>query len=164
MRQAFAALDDLLFERLFQPAVDVVVHRMRRGREAATCLCLDLASLAWITSRAQVMSDAVLSWNVTAAFAQASFLLLGLLALISLRTLFRRTWRKSANPLRLTMVPHRAVGLLMLAARLAQLRSSGLADSADLAMLVFASAALYLGACAERPPARRSLPGFAAVG
>ena len=86
------------------------------------------------------------------AFLGLLFLLLGLVALISLRTLFRRAKGKHGNPLRMTMQPHRAIVLMMLVARLLQLQAPSLADAADVAMLTFATFALYLGACVEPPP------------
>jgi hypothetical protein len=48
----------------------------------------------------------------------------------------------------------------MLAARLAQPQASDLGEVADIAMLLCAASALYLGACVERPPVRR---GWAAL-
>jgi hypothetical protein len=155
MRKTFAPLDDLLIERMFQPVSDMLAHRIGLSRTAVACFCLDIASLSWIVSRSRGLSDAVLAWDPGASFLDLALLLLGLIALISLRTLFRRAGRKQANPLRVAMRPHRAIVLLMLACRLVQLQAPGLADAADLAMLLCAAAALYLGACAERPPVRR---------
>ena len=89
-----------------------------------------------------------------AAFLRILLLLLGLVALTSLRIAFRRAGvRNGANPLRVTMLPHRGVALALLAARLVAL--GGFAGVADLAMLGFAACALYLGACATRPPEHR---------
>lgn len=102
------------------------------------------------------LSDAMVAWNPTAGSQDVLLLLLGLVALISLRTLFNRARGKPGNPLRAAMQPHRAILLLMLAARLFQLHLLGLADAADIAMLAFATSALYLAACTERPPIRRS--------
>jgi hypothetical protein len=99
-----------------------------------------------------VLSGAVATWNGAAVLALP---LLGLVALVSLRMLFRRTGDRAANPLRLAMQPHRAVALLMLVSSLARLHAPSLADAADLAMLMCAASALYLGACVERPPMRR---------
>ncbi|HBK05992.1 MAG TPA: hypothetical protein DDZ81_09010 [Acetobacteraceae bacterium] len=161
MRKTFAPLDDMLIERLFQPASDLMSHRLGFGRAAAACFCIDVASLSWIVSRAWGLSDAVAAWDAATAFLDMATLLLGLIALISLRTLFRRASSKQANPLRQVMRPHRAIVLLMLAARLAQFRSPAPADLADLAMLVCAAFALYLGACAERPPLRRGWASLA---
>jgi hypothetical protein len=156
MRKMFTPLDDMLIELVFQPVSDLVSYQVGVSRPATICFCIDAASVAWIASRTSGLSRAVIAWDSGSAFFNLAFLLLGLGALISLRTLFRRAaTRKPANPLRLTMQPHRAIVLLMLASRLAQLPAPGLTDAADLAMLLCATAALYLGACAERPPIRR---------
>jgi hypothetical protein len=155
MRKTFVALDDALIERVFQPVFNFVSRRLGVTRAVAACFCVDIASLAWIISRAQGASDAVAAWDAITVFLDGALLLLGVIALISLRTLFRRAAaKKQANPLRLAMQPHRAVVLLMLVARLAQLQPISLTDTADLVMLTCAAAALYLGACAEPPPLR----------
>jgi hypothetical protein len=164
MRKTFVPLDDVLIERLFQPASDLITHRIGLGRTTAACFCVDVASLAWIASRANGLSDAVVAWDASASFLDFCLLLLGLIALISLRTLFRRAGSKQANPLRLAMRPHRAIVLLMLIARLMQLHAPTLADFADLAMLLCATSALYLGACAERPIIRRGWPALVPAG
>jgi hypothetical protein len=163
MRKTFAPLDDVLIERLFQPILSLISNRIGISRGYAACFCIDLASLAWIVSRARRLSDAVVASNPGTALLDLSLLLLGLVALISLRTLFRRAGTKQGNPLRLAMQPHRAIILMMLAARLVRLQTPGLADAADIAMLMFAAFALYLGACAEQPPVRRGIAAFAAV-
>jgi hypothetical protein len=156
MRKTFAPLDDMLIERLFQPVSDLISCRFGLNRGTAACFCLDIASLAWIMSRLSGLSDAVSAWDSGTAFLDLALLMLGLIALISLRSLFHRTRGKQGNPLRRAMQPHRAIVLVMLAARLTQLQSPGLGDAADIAMLVFAASALYLGACTERPPVRRT--------
>jgi hypothetical protein len=154
MRRTFALLDGALIERVFQPVCDWLLRQTGITRTRTTCLCLDAAALAWILSRTQGLSDLAAHWEAGSAAVSFAVLLLGLVALISLRTLFRRAGdRKPANPLRLAMLPHRAVLLLMLVSRLVQLRDLG--DAADLLMLVCAVAALYLGACVERPRLRR---------
>ncbi len=161
MRKTFASIDDTLIERLFQPVTDRLANRLGFGRANAACACIDAASLSWIVSRARGLSDAAESWQVATSFFEVSILLLGLVALLSLRTLFRRAGTRQANPLRQAMRPHRAIVLLMLAARLAQLHTPNLSDLADVAMLVCAGSALYLGACAERPPLRRAAAAWA---
>jgi hypothetical protein len=160
MRKTFAPLDDVLIEQLFQPISDLMTHRLGASRAMAACFCIDVASLAWIVSRARGLSESVATWNASAAFMDVSFLLLGLIALMALRALFRRAAGKPANPLRLVMRPHRAIVLLMLVAQLMLHQAPDLADVANIAMLVFATSALYLGACAERPPIRRVSAGL----
>ena len=164
MRKTFAPLDDVLIERVFQPLSDLMEHRVGVSRATAACFCLDFASLAWIVSRESGLSDAVATWEASTAFLDLCLLLLGLAAMIGLRTVFRRAEGKQGNPLRPAMRPHRAIVLLMLVARLAQLQAPSLADTADLTMLAFAATALYLGACAERPPVRRGWSALAPAG
>jgi hypothetical protein len=160
MRKTFAPLDDVLFERLFQPFSDFMSHRLGFGGTTAACRFIDLASLCWIVSRAQSLSKSVAAWDAAASSGDMAMLLLGLVALLSLRTLFRRAGARQANPLRQAMQPHRAIVLLMLAVRLTQLQAPLFADLADAAMLAFAASALYLGACAQRPPVRRDWASF----
>jgi hypothetical protein len=156
MRKTFAALDDVLIERVFQPISDLISNQFGFSKGTTACASIDLASIAWIVSRARGLSGGVTAGDAGAALLDLALLLLGLAALISLRSLFRRAATgKQANPLRQAMQPHRAIVLLMLATRLTQLPTFDLTDAADLAMLLCASSALYLGACVERPPVRR---------
>lgn len=163
MRKTFSPLDNVLIERLFQPALDLITDRSGVGRASAACFCADMASLSWIVSRTRGLSDAVTAWDASNAFVGFALLLLGLAALTGLRALFRRAGGSHGNPLRTSMQPHRAIVVLMLVARLVQLQTFALADVADLAMLMFAGSALYLGACTERPPVRRSRLSLATV-
>ena len=154
VRTTFVALDDVLIERVFQPLADLLSDQLRLTRARTACCCIDAASFAWIVSRARGLSGA--EWDSVTVLLDVALLLLGITALISLRSLFRRTLNdKQANPLRPAMQPHRAIVLIMLATRLIQLTPSNLTDGADLAMLLCAASALYLGACVERPPVRR---------
>jgi hypothetical protein len=156
MRKTFAPLDDLLIERLFQPLSDLIMYRVGFGLGAVACFCIDLASLAWIVSRAGGLSGAVAGRDADNACLDLFLLVLGLVALVSLRTLFRRTRCRPGNPLRMAMRPHRGIVLLMLVARLGRFEAANLADAADVAMLLFVTSALYLGACSERPPVHRT--------
>lgn len=156
MQLNFISLDDALIERMFQPVADALSDRLGLERRRAACLCIDVASVGWILSQAKALSDAVMDWQAGTSFARMALLLLGLMALTGLRGLFLRlTGEAKGNPLRPAMRPHRMVVLLMLVARLVGFDVAGLAQVADLAMLGFAAVALYLGACAARPPVRR---------
>jgi hypothetical protein len=161
MWKTFASLDDALIERFFQPVADFISHRTGLSRTVAACFCIDGAALAWIAARAPGLSSAVTGWDAGSAAFDLSLLLLGLIALTSLRTLFRRAAGSRTNPLRQAMRQHRGIVLLMLLVRLVQLHAAGLADAAEIAMLVCATSALYLGACAEPPPVRRLSATFA---
>jgi len=156
MRFRFSVLDDALIERVFQPVSNAMADRAGLERHRAACLCADAASIGWILSQVQCLSDSVLGWDVASAVPRLLLLMLGLAALVGLRNLFLRAPRGAANPLRLTMRPHRAVVLLMLVARMTQPNAAGMTDFADMAMLGFAAAGLYLGACTARPPLRRA--------
>ena len=155
MRKMFTWLDGVLIEELFQPTADLITHRVRVGRGPIVCFCLDIASVSWIVSRSPGLSTAMAAHDDNSAVLDMLFLLLGLVALISLRMLFRKTTGTHGNPLRIAMQPHRAIVLMMLAARLLQLQALGLPDIADVAMLTFTTFALYLGACVEPPPVHR---------
>jgi len=157
MREKFIPIDDALIERVFQPLADTISYRIGLDRLSAACFCTDIASMGWILSQARGLSDAVLGLDASSAFLRLLLLLLGLVALAGLRTVFRRLSRANrANPLRLIMRPHRAVLLVMLAARLVNPNVLSLSGMADVAMLGSAGVALYLAACAARPPERRA--------
>src|ERR1700761_5307857 len=117
MRRFFGPLDDALFERLFQPLTSLLTHRFGMRRRGAACVFLDLATIGWILARVGGLSRAVVAWDASTAFIRLGLLLLGLVALISLRSLLRRVGDRNANPLRVSMMPHRAVILMLLAAR-----------------------------------------------
>ncbi|HUN43029.1 MAG TPA: hypothetical protein VMU81_22280 [Acetobacteraceae bacterium] len=155
MLRRFACFDSALIERVFQPAADAVAYRLGLDRLRIAGFCLDGASIAWILSQAGSLSDAVIRWQAGTAFLRLVLLLLGLLALCSLRVAFQRVTRaKGMNPLRIMMLPHRGVLLALMATRL--LLISSFAGAADLTALSFALCALYLGACASPPPASLS--------
>ncbi|HUB43766.1 MAG TPA: hypothetical protein VMB73_02165 [Acetobacteraceae bacterium] len=155
MLRCFACFDSALIERVFQPAADAIAYRLGLDRLRAAGFCLDGASIAWILSQAGSLSDAVTQWQACNAFLGVVLLMLGLLALCSLRVAFRRVTRaKGMNPLRVMMLPHRGVVLVLLFTRL--LAVDDFANAADFAALLFAVCALYLGACTSPPPATLS--------
>jgi hypothetical protein len=158
MRLSFVTFDDALIERVFQPLCDVLADRIGLDCGRAACYCLDLASVGWILSQTPPLSSAVLEWEAGSAFLRVALLLLGLAAMTGLRGLFQRlSGSEKANPLRPAMRPYRAVVLLMLIARVVEWGDLSVSSPADLGMLGFASLALYLGACAARPPLRRKI-------
>jgi hypothetical protein len=163
MQVSFARFDNALIECVFQPFADSVNCWSGLDRLCIAGYCLDAASVAWVLSRAGALTRAMTQMQAGTASLRVLLLLLGLMALTSLRTVFRRVGaRGGANPLRVTMLPHRCVVLALLAARLLTL--GGFAGEADLAMLGFAACALYLGACVAGPPARRRTRWLATPG
>jgi len=146
----FAYFDTALIEQVFQPAADTIAHRLGLDRLRLAGFCLDAASIAWILSQAGSLSAAVTHWQASTAFLRVLLLMLGLLALCSLRVALQRAGAaKGLNPLRVAMLPHRGVLLALLAWRLVTLGS--FANAADLAAMLAALCALYLGACATPP-------------
>jgi hypothetical protein len=163
MQVSFSRFDRALIERIFQPVANAMTYRLGLDRLRVAGFCLDAASIAWILSQAGALTQMVMLWDAGAVFLRMLLLVLGLIALTALRTMFRRVGARSgANPLRVAMLPHRGVVLALLAARLPEL--TGFAQMADLAMLAFAACALYLGACAARPPEHRRSRWLAASG
>jgi hypothetical protein len=163
MQHTFVRLDDALIERLFQPLADILSLRMALDRLRVAGLFLDAASIAWILSQAGSLTSAVTQWQAGTASLRAVLLLLGLVALISLRVAFRRVGTRSgANPLRRVMLPHRGMVVALLVARLVGL--TGFAGAADLVMLGCAACALYLGACVSRPTVVRRSRWLATAG
>lgn len=163
MLASFLRFDSALIERVFQPLADALSDHVGLDRLPIARFCLDAASVAWIVSRAGSLSAAVTRWDPGAACLRMLLLLLGLAALRSLHTAFRRLGRsRGANPLRILMLPHRGVVLALLAADLAL--PGGVGGLADLAMLACFGCALYFGACVSRPQVRRRSPHMAASG
>jgi len=165
MRRTFAQVDDSLIERVFQPLADTLADRLGMDRFAAACVCVDIASVGCIVSQARSLAAGLLSWDAGGPWLRVALLLMGLVALASLRTLFKRVGAGGGgnSPLRLSMQPHRAVVLLMLLSRVAGIGDAGAGELADAVMLIFAAVALYLGACAARPPVRRRSVGITIV-
>jgi len=148
--------DELLIERVFQPLSHVLAARFGVARSSAAAFFVDIAALGWIVARGPGLARDVMAWHAATATLHLLLLLLGLTALTVLGSLFQRhAGLRHANPLRQTMRPHRAVLLILLLVRLAQFQEPALTECADLAMLAAAVVAVYLGACAERPPVRR---------
>ena len=157
MRKGFAKFDGFLIERFFQPLCNLLADRFGIARFTAAGFCLDASSLGWIVSRAPGLARDVQAWDATPAAAHLILLMLGLMALTGLRSVFRRhAGQQKANPLREVMRPHRGILLLLFVAQLAHIEPVGISQAADGVMLVTALLALYLGACAEPPPVRRS--------
>ncbi len=155
MRRWFTPLDDKIIQSVFQPLTDMMADRFGLDRPRLACFCLDLSILGWLLARLPAMSDAVTAWNPMSAVPKLVMLVLGVVALLALRTVFRRFGGKpGANPLRLSMRPHRAIILLLLVSRPLQFGLADMGDVADLGMLLFAALGLYLGACSQ-PPANR---------
>ena len=157
-------MDNRLIERVFQPLSNALYLRLGVPRFRAACLSLDAAAIAWTLTQAAPLSNAVLGWQAGLAVMRGSILLLGLTALLSLRSLFRRlSASPRPNPLRAKMLPYRCLVLLFLITDLCHAVSGGsLGADANMAMLGFATMALYLAAC-DAPKLKRRWSSLASA-
>jgi hypothetical protein len=164
MKESFARVDDALIDRVFQPLVDWIEYRTEFDVFRVARVCIDLAALAWILSQAGNLAQAVGGGNLGLQGFQFAVIVLGLSAMLVLRRLFERTGGRgagsmglAANPLRPGMQVHRAACLLWLIGLLVKTVASpfGLAALTLLALGVFATTAVYVGSCSNRPPKRR---------
>ena len=163
MTKHFTRFDDVLIDRLFQPLADWMDRQWALGPQGAARWCLDLASLAWICAEADALAASVAGHDVRIAAARGLLVVLGLWALTILRGVFRKADggqarpAAQANPLRPGMQLHRVICLVWMAglAVKAFAAPTGLESFALLGVSVFATAAVYLGACSNPPPAWR---------
>ena len=164
MRELFTSLDDALIDRLFQPLADLLDHHMALGTNRAARTGIDLASLAWIFAQAGAAAHALAAHDIAASAARGVLVVLGLGAFTILRGVFQGTdsepsarARMQANPLRPGMQIHRATCLFwMIGLAIKTIAAPmGLATLALLAVGVFATAAVYIGACTNPPPRGR---------
>jgi hypothetical protein len=154
-------VDSTLIDRVCQPVVDWIDHHMEVDCFRVARLCFDLSALAWILSQAGGAALAVRTGVPGLQVFQFVLIVLGLGAIIMLRAVFERPGGAGGggkggrpNPLRAAMYTHRLACLLWLAALLVR-TAAGAAEFGSLALLAvggFATAAVYLGACSNRPP------------
>lgn len=156
MHRTLDHLDNALIDRIFQPAVDWIGAYLSLDCFAQARVCTGISAIAWILSQAGELILASRSAVVGLQVFQATLLLLGLSAIMVLHTLFQRagsagTGHGRANPLRLTMYGHRMVIMAGLVVSLVK-AFAGVGSFALLAMVLFAMAAVYAGACSNAPP------------
>lgn len=164
MRESFTRMDDVLIDRLFQPLADWLNGNMALGTNRAARTAIDLASLFWILAQAGALSRAAVSHEPGLALVVGVMIVLGLWGLTTLRAVFQQKdggakarAGAQANPLRPGMQLHRAICLLWMVALALKtvLAPSGFVSLALLAVGVFATSAVYIGACNNQPPAWR---------
>lgn len=161
MRERFTQVDDALIDRLFQPLADWMNHHMALGPNRAARTAIDLATLAWVCAQAGAAAKAFGSQDARSSVIGGAVLVAGLWAFTILRGVFHRKdsdakarVRAEANPLRPAMQLHRAACLFWMIALLFKTLAAP-ADFGALALLavgVFATAAVYIGACTNHPP------------
>ncbi len=166
MNESFARVDDALIDRLFQPLADWMNRQMAFGTNRAARTAVDLASLAWLLAQAGAISDAAAAHKVGYCSVLGLVVVLGLWAFTILRNVFQRTdgtarayAQAQANPLRPGMQLHRAICVFwMIGLTVKTIAGApGLGSLALLAMGVFTTAAVYIGACTNHPPAWREV-------
>jgi len=165
MKERFTQMDDALIDRLFQPLADWMNHHMALGPNRAARVAIDFASLAWILAQLGDMADAMQRHDVRVCVFLGGAVVLGLWAFNILRNVFQPTdgeakarARAQANPLRPGMQLHRAACLFWMIG-LAVKAIAAPASFGSLALLavgVFATAAVYIGACTNHPPKWRA--------
>ena len=156
-------LDDLLIDKLCQPAADWVSQNKAINCFDIARICIDISTIAWILSEAGDAIAAANSGRLGLKIFQYALILVMLGALVTLRSVFEKAGgaagggRGGANPLRASMSTHRLILLIGLAGLLVQTVAGPLDfDSiARLAMSGFVTTGLYMGACLNRPPRRR---------
>lgn len=161
MKEYLARVDDALIDRLFQPLADWMDRCLALGTNRAARTAVDLASLAWILAQAGTVSDAIAAHNVGRGTFLGIVVVLGLWAFTILRNVFQRADRRTdacgqANPLRPGMQLHRTICVFWMIGLTGKtiVVSSSFGSLALLAMGVFTTAAVYIGACTNRPPGR----------
>ena len=163
MKTSFLRADDALIDRVFQPSVDWIADHTAFDGFTVARICIDLTALAWLVSQYSHIAETAASGNLGFDVPQFAITVVGLGAISVLRPLFQRTDRGgsgrrnvSSNPLRVGMYVHRAVGLLWLIGLVAKTMASppGLASFALLGVGIFATTAMYFGACSNHPTKR----------
>ena len=165
MKERFTQVDDALIDRLFQPLADWMNHHMALGPNRAARVAIDLASFAWILAQLGDTAHAVQIHDVRTCVILGCAVVLGLWAFSILRNVFQRSdgagrtgGQARANPLRPGMQLHRAACLVWMVG-LAVKTIAAPYDLASLALLavgLFATAAVYIGACTNHPPKWRA--------
>jgi hypothetical protein len=160
MQEHIARVDTALIDRLCQPLVDWVCQHAAFDCFKMARVCTDLSALAWILSQtpgaAAAFGTAPFGYEVF----QFALIVLVLGAITVLRTLFERAGGTrqggQANPLRAVMYTHRFGCLLGLTAVFVKTAMTpiGFVELALLAVSGFATLAVYVGACSNRPPKR----------
>lgn len=155
----FDRVDDALIDRVFQPLVDWIAASMSLDCFAQARVCTSVSAIAWILSQAKDLAVAAQSGPVGRQVLQGVLLLLGLGAIMVLHTLFQRAGGRGGqgrlNPLRVAMYAHRMTILLGLGVSVLKI-ALGVGSFVLLAMALFATAAVYAGACSNSPPRQQA--------
>jgi hypothetical protein len=164
MPNLFARGDDILIDKLCQPAADRLFWTWEIDCFRIARFCTDISALAWIVSQARGVVAAPETGPSGIVVFQFALIMIGLGAIMTVRCLFERDGRAGGtsrarpfNPLRAKMFGHRLICILGLVNLLVQtiLSPVEIASVASLTTQFFLTTAVFMGACSNRPPAHR---------
>jgi hypothetical protein len=164
MQETLVRADGALIDKVYQPLVDWIDQQIAIDCSRLARLCIDLSALAWILSQAGGAVAAVGTGSLAVEMLQFGLIVLGLGAIMVLRTVFEHTGgarggRQAgrANPLRAAMQTHRLGCLLWLGGLLARTVAAQMAFGSLtlLAVGVLTTTAVYVAACSNPPPQQR---------
>lgn len=163
MREFFGRVDDGIIDRVFQPAVDWLGDIFDIDGLRAARILTDLSAGAWVLSQANQLGHAAASGHGAALSASVVLLLIGLSAIMVLRTVFQgstggRGRAMAGNPLRASMHAHRLMSLVWICGLMIKTASDpvGVEMFALIAVGLFGAAALFAAACSPPTPRRRT--------
>ena len=163
MREMFERMDDGLIDRVFQPVIDWLGDTLEIDGMRAARICTDISAFAWVLSQAGELGRSAASGRGAELAASMVLLMIGLSAIMVLRTVFQGSSGKggranAANPLRAAMHTHRLTSLFWVLALVIKTAAdpAGVATIALFGVGVFGAAALYAAACSP-PTARRRI-------
>lgn len=169
MTKDLMRLDDLVIDKICQPAVDLIYENLEADCYQVARICIDISALFWILSQVKGAITVAKIGDMGTEVYQYALIVAGLAAFMFLRSVFDRSpgsGRKArsgqGNPLRGPMSLHRFIFLAGFIVQVFQTMvvAADFGSVAMLAMKMFSAAALYAGACSNRPPKRtRSCPG-----
>ena len=162
MKEQLLGVDDALVDRVFQPLADCVGALTGWGVFRLARCCLDAMALAWIAGQSREVSAMMAAGNTGAATRAFAVMALAVAAITMLRAQFLRPdgqsgTARTANPLRPAMQVHRILCLFWIAVLPIKIAAASSAIEAVslAAVVVFGTAAVYIGACSNPPPQRR---------
>jgi hypothetical protein len=158
IQQHLEQLDGELIDRGFQPFVDWIGQSLAFDCFRLARVCTDLSAFAWILSQAPDTAVAFGTAPRGYEVFQISLIMVGLGSIAVLRSVFERYGSRRSgariNPLRASMYIHRVSCLLWLTALTVKTTMGpiGFGSLALLAVGGFATIAVYVAACSNRPP------------
>jgi len=161
MEKSLARVDGVLIDKVCQPLVDWLSQHLSIDCFRVARVCTDLSALAWILSQVPGLSAMAKNGALGPELFQFGLIVFGLGAIMVLRVLFERAGGTGSgrtggvgNPFRTGMFTHRLTCLVWLTGLLVKtaILPIGFGPLALLAVAGFATVAVYVGSCSNRPP------------